>query len=160
MWILCSDSFESQQCPLQILWCPRRTVCCLQLFQVRCPKFCFITNCAWTVCSHCTGVKCWTVSAWRSKGQLSAPVCICALVGRAVWSTSQAGGGPAHEVPAGWKEQITKSRVRWRKKCFYIPNMTTKINAGFINIMNFMIILSTLNNIKEMNMKNWNLSDE
>ena len=142
MWIPCSDSLESQQCPLQILWCPRRTVCCLQLFQVRFPKFCFITNCAWSVCETlCKNIfadllpfhwhvilKCFLwrenfhmwcpnckYNSLKKQGHLSTPVCICALVGRAVWSTSQAGGGPAHEVPAGWKEQITKSRVRWRK---------------------------------------------
>ena len=102
-------------------------------------------NCAWSVCKtlcknisadllpfHCRVIlKC---SLWREnldmwcpnckynslkkQGHLSTPVCICALVGRAVWSTSQAGGGPAHEVPAGWKETTHEVPREMAKKMF------------------------------------------
>ena len=82
--------------------------------------------------------------------------CPCAYVHWWGWlceaQVRQVAGRPMKCQPGG-RKQLTKSRVRWRKKCFYIPNMTTKINAGVINIMNYMIIFSTRNNIKEMNMK-------
>ena len=53
----------------------------------------------------------------------------------------QSGEGTNQEVP----REIAKN-------VFDTPNMTTKINAGFIKII-FMIIFSTRNNIKERNMK-------
>ena len=139
-------------------------------------------NCAWSVCKtlcknisadllpfHCRVIlKC---SLWREnldmwcpnckynslkkQGHPSTPVCTCALVGRAVRSTSQAGAraGPWNDSRV---EGTNHEVLAWdgEKKCFYIPNMTTNLNAAFNNIMNFMIILSTRNNIrKEMNMK-------